>query len=303
MSKLSWLDSLAEKLAQLSRDQPDGLARPPRLAIVGVGHELRGDDAAGLLVARQLVQAWQQRSWSPAGDRLLIIEAGHAPENHTGPIRRFAPDLVLMVDAAQMNEPPGCVRWLAWQEISGLSASTHTMPLYMLAKYLTSELGCDVALIGIQPADTALGAPLSPPVQRAINQVAQALAGSCEGQVAGRGASRSAPTPLEIIRAREAEVTRRLAAAREAAVADVAVAEGRARQLISQTQAEGQREGEAQRQRLLAEAELEAAAILAQAADEVARLQHISQTQMAAAVARALNIVIGDSSKMKESCP
>jgi hydrogenase 3 maturation protease len=186
MSKLSWMDSLAEKLAQLSRDQPDKLARPPRLAIVGLGHELRGDDAAGLLVARQLVQVWQQRSWPPAGDRLLIIEAGHAPENHTGPIRRFAPDLVLMVDAAQMNEPPGRIHWLAWQEISGLSASTHTMPLYMLAKYLTSELGCDVALIGIQSADTALGAPLSPPVQRAVNQVAQTLMKVADCRFAGR---------------------------------------------------------------------------------------------------------------------
>ncbi len=86
------------------------------------------------------------------------------------------PDLVLLIDAAQMDEAPGAVRWLAWQETDGLSASTHTLPPRVLAHYLTSELGCEVALLGIQPADTTMGAPLSPTAQAAVQAVAQALA-------------------------------------------------------------------------------------------------------------------------------
>jgi len=66
--------------------------------------------------------------------------------------------------------------WLAWQETDGLSASTHTLPPRVLAHYLTSELGCEVALLGIQLADTTVGAPLSPTAQAAVQSVAQALA-------------------------------------------------------------------------------------------------------------------------------
>jgi hydrogenase 3 maturation protease len=140
--------------------------RPLRLAILGIGHELRGDDAAGLAVAQGL---------RLAHERLLVIEAGHAPENHTSTVRRFAPTLVLLIDAAQMNEPPGTIRWLAISDITGMSASSHTMPLHLLARFLQAELGCEVAFMGIQPADTSLGVPLSLAVQTAVATIIQTI--------------------------------------------------------------------------------------------------------------------------------
>ena len=91
-SRASWHDSLARTLKQLRR-----LNRPPRLAVVGIGHELRGDDAAGVRVARAL------QSRFPTSDALVAIDAGSAPENHTGALRRFKPDLVLLIDAAQIE--------------------------------------------------------------------------------------------------------------------------------------------------------------------------------------------------------
>lgn len=106
---------------------------------------------------------------------MFVIEAAHAPENCTGAIRRFAPDLVILVDAAEMGDPPGTVRWLDWREADGLDASTHALPPSMLARYLVAELSCDVALIGIQVQDTTLGVPVSPPVRRAIGSVFRGL--------------------------------------------------------------------------------------------------------------------------------
>ena len=161
MSPLSWASSLKQTLNRLSSE------RPLRLAILGIGHELRGDDAAGLIVAQGL------RSFAHEG--LLVIEAGHAPENHTGSVRRFAPTLVLLVDAAQMNEPPGTIRWLAIGDVTGMSASTHTMPPHMLARFLQAELGCEVAFLGIQPAGTTLGTPLSKGVKTAVAILIQTI--------------------------------------------------------------------------------------------------------------------------------
>ena len=136
MSPPSWQSTLTQTLNRL------GEKRPFRLAVLGVGHELRGDDGAGLAVARGL--------------------------------RPFASER-LLVDAAQMDEPPGTIRWLAPDDITGVSASSHTLPLHMLARFLQAELGCEVALLGIQPADTSLGAPLSESVETAVSTIIQAL--------------------------------------------------------------------------------------------------------------------------------
>lgn len=169
MSRPSWLNSLNQTLNRLNKPAP-------RVAVLGVGHELHGDDAAGLMVARALIAR-------EAGlDRLLIIDAGPAPENTTGALRTFRPDLVLLVDAAQMNEPPGTVRLIAWQDTTGISASTHTLPLHMLALYLTIELACEVALIGLQPFANTLDAPLSPGIQQAVEDVVNGLADVLAGR-------------------------------------------------------------------------------------------------------------------------
>lgn len=104
-----------------------------------------------------------------------MVEAAHAPENCTGAIRRFAPDLVVLIDAAEMGDPPGTIRWLDWREAASLEASTHTLPTSMIARYLIAELSCEVGVIGIQVEDTSLGAPVSPAVRRAIESVCRGL--------------------------------------------------------------------------------------------------------------------------------
>jgi hydrogenase maturation protease HycI len=138
-----------------------------RLAILGIGNELNGDDAAGVLAARAL---------RPAGNHdLLVIEAGPAPENFTGTLRRFQPDVVLLVDAAELGEPPGSVAWVSWTAAGGWSGSTHTLPPTVLARFLVEELGCQVILVGIQPARLDFDAGLSEPVQNAIGAVVEEI--------------------------------------------------------------------------------------------------------------------------------
>jgi hydrogenase 3 maturation protease len=131
------------------------------VAIVGIGHELRGDDGIGVAVARALQPLARPYPW------LLVVEGGSAPENCTGALRRFEPDLVLLIDAALIGSAPGTIRWLDWRASAGLSASTHSLPVNVLGSYLTNEFNCEVGLIGIQPADTAIGTPLSAAAQQA----------------------------------------------------------------------------------------------------------------------------------------
>ena len=163
MSPSSWQTSLQQLLNQ----QPD----KPRIAIVGIGNTLRSDDAAGILVARALTES----RFISSLNTVLVIDAGHAPENRTADLRRFAPEIVLLIDAADMEELPGAIRWIEMDEIEGMSASTHILPLNILASYLTAELGCTLALIGIQPGQTFADAPLTSPVQAAAYEIVAAL--------------------------------------------------------------------------------------------------------------------------------
>jgi hydrogenase 3 maturation protease len=164
MSQKSWQENLRADLKRLQK--PD---RAPRLAVLGVGHELYGDDAVGVWLAGRLAKL------AHASESLLAVEGGPAPENFTGTLRRYGPDLVLLVDAALMGLEPGRTGWLSWQDTTGFSASTHTLPLHLLAGYLTAELDCEVALLGIQPAQTQVGAPLSPEVREASEGVAKSI--------------------------------------------------------------------------------------------------------------------------------
>lgn len=161
---MNWQIAFNQTLANLSAKEP-----PPRVALLGIGHELCGDDAAGIMLARELNARSENCEW------LLPLETGPAPENFTGSLRRFKPDLVLLVDAAQMDGKPGEIRWLDWKNLRGISASTHTMPLDIIVTYLTAELGCQAGLLGIQPAGNAVGAPLSPEVNSAVESMAQTL--------------------------------------------------------------------------------------------------------------------------------
>jgi hydrogenase 3 maturation protease len=161
MSPMCWQSSLKQSLQRLP--QPE-----PRLAVVGVGQELHGDDAAGIRVARQLLDRVEKPGF-------LAIDAGPAPENYTGRLRRFAPDMVVVVDAAALNLPPGSIQLLTGADMSGFTASTHSLPLNLFASYLTSELQCPVLFIAIQPQTTSLGAALSLPVQLAVNEIVLTL--------------------------------------------------------------------------------------------------------------------------------
>jgi hydrogenase 3 maturation protease len=143
----------------------------PRIAIVGIGNEFNGDDAIGVLVARAL----QARKYAPDAGRILVTEAGHAPENIAGELRRFQPQVVILIDAIQMDLLSGEIAWIPLEPTTGMGACAHNLPFSMMARYLTLEFGCTVHLLGIQPARNDDDAPLSPEARVAVDELTQAF--------------------------------------------------------------------------------------------------------------------------------
>ena len=142
----------------------------PRIALLGIGNELNGDDAAGVWIARGLL------SVSKDSPNLLILECGTVPENAFGDLRRFKPDFILLVDAADIGEKPGSAKFIDPHDTSGFSASSHSLPFSVLAKYLENEFSCGIGLLGIQPASLEFDAGLSSEVKNSVNIVTKGLA-------------------------------------------------------------------------------------------------------------------------------
>jgi hydrogenase 3 maturation protease len=184
---------------------------------LAVGSKLRGDDAAGLLVAdyleKSLTHPSAHASARPAtsnsqftihNSQFTILPApssiphspssnpqftihnsqffrifrGHtAPENCTGAIKKFAPTHLVVVDAAELGQPPGTIAVLEPEQIAGVSFSTHQLPLSVLLDYLKTSFAFEAIVIAIQPAHLAYDQPVTPAVRRAARRLAAALAG------------------------------------------------------------------------------------------------------------------------------
>lgn len=163
-------ESLNKRLAK-------ALHRARRIAVLGVGSELRGDDVAGVLVARR-IDASCRRARSR---RLAGFVGCSAPENLTGEIARFAPTHLVVVDAADLGREPGEVDIIPEENIAGTSFSTHTLPLRIIVDYLAQTAGIRAVILGIQPEHTELCAPPSARVLAAVRRVVAALKRAASG--------------------------------------------------------------------------------------------------------------------------
>lgn len=133
-----------------------------------VGAVLRGDDAAGPMLAKMMedrpIEGWD------------VIDGGQMPEDFLSVIRRRQPDVLLLVDAAQMDLEPGSISVLDEDDvISDFMFTTHSLPI----TFLLSELkGCcgTVVFLGIQPAQMDFFGPLTPAVADAVDRIYDSLA-------------------------------------------------------------------------------------------------------------------------------
>lgn len=131
--------------------------------VLTVGAVLRGDDAAGPLLAKMLqddpVEGWD------------VIDGGQVPEDFTGDVRRAQPDLMLMVDAADMGLPAGTIRRLSAEDVAeDFMMTTHTLPLSFLMNELDECCG-EIIFLGIQPAQMEFFTALTPAVADAVDWI------------------------------------------------------------------------------------------------------------------------------------
>ncbi len=121
--------------------------------LLGIGNRLLGDDGVGNYIASR----FRQPGWT-------VYDCGTVPENFTSPVRKAHPDLLLLVDAAEMGLPAGEFRVVPPDRIADVSIGTHSLPLTHLIDYLSPDAG-QIIFVGIQPASMEMGRDLSPVVR------------------------------------------------------------------------------------------------------------------------------------------
>jgi len=146
----------------------------PKIALLGIGSLLCGDDAAGPLILRYLKK---NKPFGKNKTRVKVFSGGTAPENITGEIKKFHPTHLVMVDAADMGLKPGGVAFIDPKRVAGVSFSTHRLPTTIMAEYLSYCISCEVIIIGVQPKSLEFGQSPSREIDWTAQQLARVLLG------------------------------------------------------------------------------------------------------------------------------
>ncbi|MBN1896249.1 MAG: hydrogenase maturation peptidase HycI [Candidatus Aenigmarchaeota archaeon] len=131
--------------------------------LMGIGNEINGDDAAGVFIAKR----FSAKGWKS-------INCETVPENFLGVIKREKPELLVLVDATEMELEPGEIRLISKNRLNSEVDSTHSLSLHFLVSELEKHAG-KILFIGIQPESMETGEEMSPAVASSAGKLLKIL--------------------------------------------------------------------------------------------------------------------------------
>lgn len=147
-----------------------------KLIFLCIGNDMRGDDAVGPLIAKNLVKLFLNQ------EGFIVINAGTVPENYTGIIKKEQPSHIIFIDAVEMKKNPGSIKLIKYEEIADYNISTHAMPLSFMIKYLESFINVKILLIGIQPRNMELSNQISKEAYAGVEKLTKIIMNSFDLQ-------------------------------------------------------------------------------------------------------------------------
>ncbi len=135
------------------------------VVVMGIGNLLRGDDAAGSLVAGSI----------EALPGVSVFDAQDVPEEFLIRVVKWKPDTIVLIDSVDLGSAPGSVAFLDRDQLADYLPSTHRMSLGLLMRILERYTHARVIGIGIQPEHMEFMKPLSDAVAASVAQVGQML--------------------------------------------------------------------------------------------------------------------------------
>ena len=152
--------------SKITNELAEFIAPAEKIAILGVGNDLRTDDGVGLFVINNL---------SIKHPNIMIENVGSVPEAFARPLADFGATRIIMIDAADMMKKPGHIELITKDRIGGVVLSTHRMPLSILMTYLEQQTNGETILLGIQPKSVHFGEGLSPEIEDVARKIISSL--------------------------------------------------------------------------------------------------------------------------------
>lgn len=146
-----------------------------RVAVIGIGQSLRGDDATGLEAVRQ----WREKFPETAGRPEVRVEASELPGltllDLLGDV-----EAAVIVDAVQSARPPGTIHRLTEDELQSFTSSAKSAHGWGLAETLlmgglTMEARPQIRIVGITVGQMEMGTGLSGAVSEAIPKACEVI--------------------------------------------------------------------------------------------------------------------------------
>ncbi|KYK24372.1 hydrogenase 3 maturation endopeptidase HyCI [Thermoplasmatales archaeon SM1-50] len=128
-----------------------------------IGNRVGGDDAIGPYIANKIKKETKID---------MILDCGTTPENYTSIIKQKKPSTLIIIDAAEMEQPAGTIRIIPKEKLGTMHISTHGIPLSILISYLEREVD-HIIVIGIQPKQ--MSGTLSAVVKKSGDQLIELL--------------------------------------------------------------------------------------------------------------------------------
>ncbi len=144
-----------------------------RIAVIGIGQSLRGDDAAGLDAVRQ----WQEKYPETASRSEVRVDASELPGLALIDLLDDT-DAAVIVDAVQSSAKPGTIHRISPDELSAFTPDAQSAHGWGVAE--TLQLGRElyptlkklpIRLIGIEAEQVSMGAGLSQNVAQAMREL------------------------------------------------------------------------------------------------------------------------------------
>lgn len=132
-----------------------------RLTIIGIGNRLRQDDGFGSLMIERL----------KGKTHATLIDAGNAPESYLGSIIKSKPDIIIILDTADLGISPGGIDILAKSDILEVGFSTHDSSPRMFMTFLEESLKAEIFMIALKPKNMQFGEGLSEEAIRGMDEL------------------------------------------------------------------------------------------------------------------------------------
>ncbi|HOM41295.1 MAG TPA: hydrogenase maturation protease [Bacteroidales bacterium] len=128
-----------------------------KILFVGIGNLLKSDDGAGVYISRRIRET----------EKISALTVEMSIENYIGKINSLQPDILVLIDCADMGEQPGTIKLLKLDEIKDFTTNTHNISLKKISEFFNAQ----VFILGIQPLSVAFGEKISYIVARSAKNI------------------------------------------------------------------------------------------------------------------------------------